>query len=56
MTLLLAIIAGFGLGYMIERGNMCFHSTIRGLLRRPIQLDLLRAYFLRTCAPSDILQ
>ncbi|MEM7343160.1 MAG: YeeE/YedE family protein [Chloroflexota bacterium] len=43
---ILAILAGVGLGYIIERGDMCFHSTIRGLFRQPRQIELLRAYLL----------
>ena len=46
MTIILAIITGLGLGYIIERGDLCFHSTLRGLVRRPRQLDLFRAYVL----------
>ncbi len=46
MTVFLAIITGLGLGYIIERGDLCFHSTLRGLVRRPRQLDLFRAYIL----------
>ena len=46
MTLILAIITGLGLGYIIERGDLCFHSTLRGLVRQPRQLDLFRAYLL----------
>jgi uncharacterized membrane protein YedE/YeeE len=46
MTLALAIIAGLGIGAIFERGDFCFHSTWRGLLRKPQQLDLFRAYLL----------
>jgi uncharacterized membrane protein YedE/YeeE len=46
MTLILAILAGLGLGYILERGDLCFHSTLRGLFQRPPQLDLFRAYLL----------
>jgi uncharacterized membrane protein YedE/YeeE len=46
MTVILAILTGLGLGYIIERGDLCFHSTLRGLVRRPRQLDLFRAYIL----------
>jgi uncharacterized membrane protein YedE/YeeE len=46
MTLVLAIIAGLGIGAIFERGDFCFHSTWRGLIRRPPQLDLFRAYLL----------
>ncbi len=44
MALLFAVLAGTSLGYAFERGDMCFHSTLRGLFRTPKQLDLFRAY------------
>lgn len=46
MTVALAIVAGLGIGWIFERGDFCFHSTWRGLVRQPQQLDLLRAYLL----------
>lgn len=46
MTIFLAAIAGMIVGYLIERGDMCFHSTWRNLLRQPRQPDLFRAYLL----------
>ncbi|MEM7033136.1 MAG: YeeE/YedE family protein [Chloroflexota bacterium] len=46
MSVILAIIAGVSLGYILERGNMCFHSTIRGIFRQPREMDLFRAYLL----------
>ena len=46
MTLILALLTGMGLGYIIERGDLCFHSTLQGLFQRPRQLDLFRAYLL----------
>ncbi len=46
MTFILAFLTGMGLGYIVERGDLCFHSTLRGLFRRPAQLDLFRAYLL----------
>jgi uncharacterized membrane protein YedE/YeeE len=46
MTIGLAIVAGLGIGWIFERGDFCFHSTWRGLVRQPRQLDLLRAYLL----------
>lgn len=46
MTLILAVLAGLGLGYVLERGDLCFHSTLRGLFQRPTRLDLFRAYLL----------
>ncbi len=46
MTVLLAVLTGVGLGYVIERGDLCFHSTLRGLVSHPRHLDLFRAYLL----------
>ncbi len=46
MMIVLALVAGIGLGYILERGDMCFHSTIRGLFRQPRQMTLVRAYIL----------
>ncbi len=46
MGIILAIFAGAGIGYILERGDFCFHSTWRGFVRRPRQLDLFRAYLL----------
>ena len=46
MSILLALVAGSGLGYILERGDYCFHSTLRGLFKRPAELDLFRAYLL----------
>ena len=40
MTILLAIFTGAVLGYILERGDFCFHSTMRGLFRVPRRLDL----------------
>ncbi|MDK1028814.1 MAG: YeeE/YedE family protein [Anaerolineae bacterium] len=44
--LLLAIPTGILLGYVLERGDLCFHSTLRGLNQRPRELDLFKAYLL----------
>jgi len=46
MPFILAMLSGTSLGYVFERGDMCFHSTLRGLFRTPKQLDLFRAYVL----------
>jgi uncharacterized protein len=46
ITIVLAIFAGASLGFILERGDFCFHSTLRGLFKRPQQLDLFRAYIL----------
>ena len=44
MPIVLAIVAGSGLGYILERGDFCFHSTLRGLFKKSAELDLFRAY------------
>ena len=44
LTLVLAVAAGGTLGYFLERGDFCFHSTLVGLFSRPRELDLFRAY------------
>jgi uncharacterized membrane protein YedE/YeeE len=46
MTIVLAVAAGLGIGWIFERGDFCFHSTWRGFVRQPRQLNLLRAYLL----------
>ena len=46
MTIVLAAVAGALLGYVLERGDLCFHSTWRGVLSRPRETDLARAYLL----------
>jgi uncharacterized membrane protein YedE/YeeE len=54
MTLFLAIMAGLGMGYILERGDLCFHSTLRGLVRMPRELDLSRAYLLAIVIATPI--
>jgi uncharacterized membrane protein YedE/YeeE len=54
MTIVLAAMAGLGLGYIIERGDFCFHSTLRGLFQGPRQLDLFRAYLLAVLVGTPI--
>ena len=56
MTILLALVAGLVLGYLLERGDFCFHSTLRGLVRRPPQLDLVRAYLLTLLIAIPLVQ
>ena len=46
MTIFLAVLTGLIAGYIFERGDFCFHSTWRDLLRRPARPDLFRAYLL----------
>ncbi len=56
MTILLALAAGSVLGYLLERGDFCFHSTLRGLFRRPPQLNLVRAYLLTLLISIPLVQ
>ena len=44
MTLFLALLAGGLLGFVLQRGDLCFHSTWRGLRAKPPTTDLFRAY------------
>lgn len=56
ITLILAILIGLGLGYIFERGDFCFHSTWRGVVRQPRELDLLRAYLLTLVVAIPLVQ
>ncbi len=56
MTIILAILSGTGLGYIFERGDFCFHSTWRGLVQKPRQLDLFRAYLLTMLIAIPLVQ
>lgn len=56
VTIALAVLAGLGLGYIIERGDFCFHSTLRGLVRRPLQVDLFRAYLVTLLVATPLVQ
>ncbi len=56
MTILLAILAGLGAGYILERGDFCFHSTWRDLLRQPARPDLFRAYLLLLLVSIPLVQ
>lgn len=56
MIILLAIFSGLGLGYIVERGDFCFHSTWRGLFRQPRQPDLMRAYVLALLVSVPLVQ
>lgn len=46
MTILLAILIGMSLGYFLERGDFCFHSTWRTLFASPPKTTLFKAYLL----------
>ena len=56
MAIILAIAAGVGIGYIFERGDFCFHSTWRGFVRHPRQLDLFRAYLLTLLVSIPLVQ
>ncbi|MDX1418159.1 MAG: YeeE/YedE thiosulfate transporter family protein [Candidatus Promineifilaceae bacterium] len=56
MGLILAIIAGLGIGFIFERGDFCFHSTWRGFTRRPRRLDLFRAYMVTMLIAIPLVQ
>lgn len=56
MTLVLAALAGGLLGYVLERGDLCFHSTWRGLLYRPRETELVRAYLLLLLLAIPVVQ
>ncbi len=56
MTIILAVLCGAMLGYIIERGDFCFHSTLRGLVRMPKELDLFRAYLLALIIAIPLVQ
>lgn len=46
MTIILAILTGTVLGYFLERGDVCFHSTWRTLFNIPRKTDLFKTYLL----------
>ena len=56
MTIFLATIAGVGLGYILERGDFCFHSTLRGLVSMPKNLTLIHAYLLTLLIAIPLVQ
>ena len=55
MPIFLAFLSGSSLGYAFERGDMCFHSTLRGIFRTPKQLDLFRAYILALLVATPLI-
>ncbi len=56
LTILLAVLSGGALGFVIERGDFCFHSTWRGVFRWPRDLDLMRAYWLSLLVGIPLVQ
>ncbi len=56
MTIWLAVLAGTALGYVFTRGDFCFHSTWRGLLRSPRELSLFRSYLVVLVVTTPVVQ
>lgn len=56
MIVVLALISGGLLGFVLERGGLCFHSTWRGLFTRPRQTNLVKSYGLYLVLAIPILQ
>lgn len=56
MTIMLAMMTGFGAGYILERGDFCFHSTWRELFKSPSKPDLFRAYLLLLLVSIPLVQ
>ncbi len=56
MTIILAVVAGMLLGYVLERGDLCFHSTWRGILGRPRETELARSYLLLLLLAIPVVQ
>ncbi len=56
MTILLAVAAGGSLGFVLNRGDFCFHRTWRRLFHSPAETSLLRAYFVLLLVSTPIVQ
>jgi len=56
MTILLAVVAGLALGWVLESGGFCFHSTWRRTLAAPRDFSLVRAYLLMLVVSTPIVQ
>lgn len=56
MTVLLAIIAGGGLGFVLARGDFCFHSTWRRFFGDPAEKSLVRSYAVLLLVSTPIVQ
>ncbi len=56
MAIGLAIVAGLILGFIIERGDLCFHSVLRGAMQRPPEMNLMRAYLLAMLVAIPLVQ
>jgi len=56
VTILLAVVAGGGLGFVLARGDFCFHSTWRRLFGDPAETSLIRAYAVLLLISTPIVQ
>lgn len=56
MTILLAVFAGGALGFVLARGDFCFHSTWRRLFGDPAETSLVRAYVVLLVVSTPIVQ
>lgn len=56
LRLLTVIALGASLGYVLQRGDMCFHSLWRRLSTKPAETSLFRAYLLMLLIATPIVQ
>lgn len=56
VTILLAVLAGGGLGFVLARGDFCFHSTWRRLFGDPANTSLVRAYAVLLIVSTPVVQ
>lgn len=56
VTILLAVLAGGGLGFVLARGDFCFHSTWRRLFGDPANTSLVRAYGVLLLVSTPVVQ
>ncbi|MEM7093314.1 MAG: YeeE/YedE thiosulfate transporter family protein [Actinomycetota bacterium] len=56
MTIVLAVVAGGALGFVLSRGDFCFHSTWRRLFQDPPHTSLLRAYATLLLVATPVVQ
>jgi len=56
VTILLAVVAGGALGFVLARGDFCFHSTWRRLFADPAETSLVRAYAVLLLVSTPVVQ
>jgi len=56
MTIALAAVAGIALGFVLSRGDFCFHSTWRQFFASPSNPSLLRAYVVLLLVSTPVVQ